>query len=336
MRLKKALTVKGYAAVDVSGNLKLKNRGLMRQILIQFVAGYHNLDFRDTAGVGHGMMIVRHGFKKTKKKWFDRMLEGKLIGIAATEPRGGTSIRSITTKAQKLSGARWRLYGEKKFVSRIDEADAFVVMCMIRGKLAAVIIDANSTGIIRENLEPTGLYGWSWGGLRFENVTFENSDILLDPQRGHQVFSEHFAYYRPLVAATSLGSTAAVHDHVQTNLLMRKQIGTIQRFRDTALVEIGMSWQEILGAMLSTLAAANLIETNSDLSRIWSMCVKANGVGKALEIVRTLGLLKGARSVERDSLIEKAMRDLEAYQRADGLHSELFRAAGRGLMAMPK
>jgi hypothetical protein len=50
---------------------------------------------------------------------------------------------------------------------------------------------------------------------------------------------EHFAHYRPLVAATALGAAAAACDFVTAHLDTRRKAGFITGPRDNALITLG-------------------------------------------------------------------------------------------------
>jgi alkylation response protein AidB-like acyl-CoA dehydrogenase len=95
------------------------------------------------------------------------LFEGELIGIAATERRGGSRIREITAQAGLSTGGRWLLTGEKYWVSRLTEAAAFVTFVRDPdGRISAVLVNADDPRVDRDVIEPFGLGGWGWGVLR--------------------------------------------------------------------------------------------------------------------------------------------------------------------------
>jgi hypothetical protein len=68
-----------------------------------------------------------------------------------------------------------------------------------------------------------------------------------------RLLREHFAHYRPLVAATALGAAAAVHDHTAALLDGRRQAGIITSVRDNALITVGRTWAQINAALLAAI-----------------------------------------------------------------------------------
>jgi alkylation response protein AidB-like acyl-CoA dehydrogenase len=146
-----------------------------------------------------------------------------------------------------------------------------------------------------------------------------------------RLLREHFAYYRPLVAATALGASAAVHDHVSALLDHRRETRVITSPRDNALITLGRSYAEINAAVLACLTAQRLADTGDPHAHLWGCAVKAHGVDTAYRAASDLALLAGAAGFTVGSVTAKARRDLNALQYADGIHDSLYRSAGRHL-----
>jgi len=49
-------------------------------VLLQFVCGYHDVNLRDSTGLGHGRLIAAHGTPQTRGRWLPRLLEGAIPG----------------------------------------------------------------------------------------------------------------------------------------------------------------------------------------------------------------------------------------------------------------
>ncbi len=144
---------------------------------------------------------------------------------------------------------------------------------------------------------------------------------------------EHFAHYRPLVAATALGVAAAVHDTVSAQLCARQSAGIITRLRDNALVTLGRAYAQINAGLLAVLTAQRLAESGDQRAETWGCAIKAHAVDMAHSAASDLTLLAGAAGFTGTSPLEKAGRDLHALQYADGIHDSLYRSAGRALTA---
>jgi alkylation response protein AidB-like acyl-CoA dehydrogenase len=305
----------------------------MEAKLKQFVLGSINLDCRDSASIGHGVAIAQFASPMTAGYWCDCMKEGLLVGAAATEPQGGTSKHRFVTRMQ-CGPSGWRLFGRKVSISRLHEAGVFVVYAQAAAGLTAVAIDANASRIRRTERKPAGLQGWSWGVLEFQGTPFRPSDILGSPGDGHRVFAAHFSAFRPLVASTALGAAAAAWSIVQRDLRERLAAGQIARPRDTALELIAYHKTQIRNALLGVLTSSGGMAAATPEDEEAVMCAKADGVETALEAVRDLRVLVSAeKSMIAGEVFDKTLRDLEAYRFADGLNGELWRAAGKRLLA---
>lgn len=200
------------------------------------------------------------------------------------------------------------------------------------GRLTAGVIDAADSGLFRRMIQPCGLSGWAWGELRMANVHLRPCDILGQPGDGMRLLREHFAHYRPLVAATALGVASAVHDLVAAQLSRRQAAGTISRPRDNALITLGRAFAQINAGLLAALTAQRLAESGDARAEVWGCAIKAHAVDTAYAATSDLTLLVGAAGCTASSSLEKARRDLRALLYADGIHDSLYRAAGRALM----
>jgi alkylation response protein AidB-like acyl-CoA dehydrogenase len=306
------------------------------QTLMQFICGYHDIDLRDATGLGHGRLIAAHASAPVRDRWLPRLLAGDLPGIAITEHGGGSRPHATTTAATPCRDGTWKISGTKTWISRLDEAAVFCVFFTDpAGRLSAGVIDAGATGLRRRPIPPAGLTGWAWGELDLDDVLLRPRDLLGQPGAGMSLLREHFAHYRPLVAATALGAAACVCDTVAAHLTSRRTAGIITDLRDNALVTMGRAYAQINAALLATLTAQRLSATGDPAAHLWGCAVKAHGVDIAYTTSSELTLLVGAFGFTADSVLAKARRDLNGLLYADGIHDSLYRAAGRALTASP-
>jgi alkylation response protein AidB-like acyl-CoA dehydrogenase len=304
----------------------------MAEALAGFVCGFYDLDLRDAVGPGHGRMILKHGTEPARRRWRARLAGGDLAGIAATERHGGSRLQEITTRASAKPGGGWWINGEKCWVSRLTESAAFVVFFKNPDdKITAAVIEAGTPGLERGPIAPSGLGGWDWGTLAFTDVVVSEDDLLGGDGGGLAVFRRHFAAFRPLVAATALGTAAGAHTQVAATLTARAATGLLPRLRDTALVTLGRTHAEINAALLSAIAAARLTASGSPHADLWSREVKAHAVDAAHRALQELPLLVGAGGFRADSALAKARADVSGLLYADGIHDSLLRSAGRTL-----
>ncbi len=315
--------------IAARGHLDAAGRPVLFGLFAQFVCGYRDVDLRDAVGLGHGRLIVDHGYPALVNRWAPRLAAGELAGIAITEPHGGSRPVESRTRAMPGPDGTWLVTGRKAWISRLAEAAVFVVFFQDpTGRLTAAAIDATQPGLRRRPVVPIGLAGWTWGLLELDGVPVRpDHDVL--PRDGMALLREHFAAYRPLVTATALGGAAAVFDTVATVLGDRQARGELPRIRDSALITLGHTHAQLTAALLGTAAAAQLAAAGAQHAETWSCAMKAHGVDTAHQAVAELALLLGAVGYRADSPIAKTHRDLGGLLYADGIHDSLYRAAGR-------
>ncbi|MGD0069757.1 MAG: acyl-CoA dehydrogenase family protein, partial [Streptosporangiaceae bacterium] len=245
--------------------------------MMQFICGYHDIDLRDATGLGHG----------------------------------GGRVHATNTAAAPLPDGSWAVSGTKSWIRRLDEAAVFCVFFKDPdGRLTAAVIDADAAGLRRRPVTPAGLSGWTRGELRLDGVRLRQRDILGRPGKGIELLREHFAHYRPLVAATALGAAAAACDAVAARLEARRKAGFISGPRDNALITLGRAYAQINAATLAALTAQRLSRAGDERAELWGCAVKAHGVDVANAAASELALLAGAPGFAADSPLAKARRDL--------------------------
>jgi alkylation response protein AidB-like acyl-CoA dehydrogenase len=328
------LAASGDLALAIPASDGGSGRPVTLQALLQFVCGYHDIDLRDSTGLGHGHLIARHGSAEARARWLPRLLSGDIAGIAVTEAHGGSQVHATATAAVARGDGSWVVTGTKTWISRLHEAAGFVVFFTDpAGGLTAGTIDAKDRGLHRRAIEPAGLSGWSWGELRLEQAVLRAEEILGCPGQGMDLLREHFASYRPLVAATALGAAAAAHDQVAAHLRSRRQAGMIADLRDNALMALGGTFAQINAALLGATAAHRLAVDRHQDAELWGCIAKAHGVDTAHAAASRLTLLAGAPGFTASSPLVKTLADLSALRYADGIHDTLYRFAGRVIAA---
>ncbi len=301
------------------------------QVGIQFLAGYRDLNLRDAAGVGHGAVLCQDREWQGRRQLAD-VIGGALVGLASTERAGDGPVSEVTTRAVR-TGDGWEISGEKKWISRLWEADAFVVFARSPDHLSAFYVPADAEGLHRRQLRPSALSGWSWGELALRSVRVPASAVVGSSVGGIAVFRRHFAEYRPLIAATCLGAAAACIDHWVAAVLA-DGADPAQVPGDVAERLGDLRGRVVLG--LTGLIAGAAHPGGVDGS--WSKLAKAQAVETSLEVARTvarglgLGSGAGAAAVPADHPVRRIVRDLEAFEHTEGSIEPLLQSSGQRFM----
>ena len=335
LTVKRQMHAAGIGAATAPASVGGGGHRYVVQVALQFLAGYHDLTLRDVAQVGHGRILCNDSDWLGRPEVTD-IVRGALVGLAATEPasrQGGVSETEVGTRAVQ-SGGGWELHGNKKWVSKIVEADAFVVFARSPEHLGAFYVPANTPGLVARPASPAGWTGWSWGELSFEGVRVPATAVIGASVGGVAVFRRHFAEYRPLVAATCLGAAAACVDGWVEHALGRSEDG--RRLPDGVVEQLGDLRGKVLLAFSGLLTGA---ARPGAVDSSWSRIVRAQAVGTAIDVVRAVwrgmsadGLdanADGDADADADADgVRQVLLDLEKFELGDGAGEALLRSAG--------
>jgi alkylation response protein AidB-like acyl-CoA dehydrogenase len=160
-----------------------------------------------------GSVLVRHGTKEQKDIWLRGIGRGDIkIAFAITEPDAGTNTHNLSTKATKVDG-KWRLKGQKVFISGVEDADALLVVARTgehepsgRGLLSLFIVDTDAPGLEKQEI-PTAPRGadkqWQ---LFFDDVEV-GEDRLVGPEHyGLKVVFDGLNPERIMTAVFAIGA----------------------------------------------------------------------------------------------------------------------------------
>lgn len=325
LEAKRRLHAAGVGAATAPASVGGGGHRYVVQAAIQFLAGYRDLNLRDAAGVGHGAILCSDPEWHGRRELVD-VIRGSLVGLAATErPGGDPDVAAVSTRAVRTANG-WELTGRKAWVSRVLEANAFVVFARSPEHLGAFWVPAGSPGltatpVAKAGDEGQGTTGWSWGELTLDRVSVPPTAVVGASVGGVAVFRRHFRDYRPLVAATCLGAAAAAVD----------------RWVELALADGGSRLPDEVSEQLGDLRGRVLLTLGGlvtgaarpgGVDGSWSRMVKAQAVQTALDVVRAVEQALPDRDAPAAGSVRRARRELGAYEEADGAPAPLLRSAG--------
>lgn len=164
--------------------------------------------------LGWSYLLARHGNEATKRMVLPRVAKGEwFLGIATTEPSGGSDLAGIKTIATK-KGDKYVINGEKIFVSGVAEASKrggghltlFKTAPELGNKgMTFAYVPTNSPGITTTLFDDMGRMGLSTGGMAYKDVEVPMQNALDKENRGFYVNMEGFNAARVLVCAACVG-----------------------------------------------------------------------------------------------------------------------------------
>ncbi len=167
-----------------------------------------------------GFIFDRYASPELKKEILPGVTAGKsFLGIAATEPGGGSDISGATRcKAEQKDGG-WLLNGEKMYISGIREELKMggCHMTLVRTDPSAAhrgftffAVPLKDNPFVTTTLvEDWGRQGISTGGFNMENLQLSDKNRIGEANRGFYYAMEGFNFARILIGATCVGAADA-------------------------------------------------------------------------------------------------------------------------------
>ncbi len=143
-----------------------------------------------------------------KRRILPKVCSGEyILAVCMTEPHAGTDVANYRTNAT-ITGDRVKLKGVKTLISRVDEAQVFVVFSRIEGRpgregIGCVLIEKGTPGF-----SVTGRYH-TMGGENLAEIRFEDCELPLENvilrENGFKKLLNAFNTQRCLNPSISLG-----------------------------------------------------------------------------------------------------------------------------------
>ncbi len=166
--------------------------------------------------VGEALHVF--GSDDQKERYLRPLLKGEIIAAEAlTEPRGGSDFFGATCQAE-LTGDRFILNGQKRFVVGATEADLFLVYCRTNFKedahehqrISALLVERGAGVKSAYQYRLMGTRGGGTGRLIFHNVEVPQHNLVGELHGGAEVFNQMMIPERLTSAAACLGVRAAL------------------------------------------------------------------------------------------------------------------------------
>lgn len=211
--------------------------GVTSGIIMEEVArGDFNVGYVQLLGSLMGGILVRHAPPSVTSEWVPQIVAGQaIVGLALTEPRGGSDAANLVLRAEKRGGG-YSLNGEKNSISFADQADAFVVFARTgttntgapntgaRG-VSAFFVPAGSPGLTRTRLNCIGSKIVGRGSLFFDDVFVPETMIMGRENAGFVQVMQGFDYSRALIGLQCTGAAQASLDEAWQYTRDRRAFG---------------------------------------------------------------------------------------------------------------
>ncbi|MEM1589449.1 MAG: acyl-CoA dehydrogenase family protein [Candidatus Bathyarchaeia archaeon] len=317
------------------------------QCLIAEVIGYYDPTIATAAGLmavetGWGFTINRYCSEVIREKYVRPAIRGeKFIGIATTEPVGGSDVAGHKTTARK-EGDEWVLSGEKTFISGTEECKLWGGGYWVNARTGPVIpeaphrnmtaffvpIDADGVEVV-EPYRDAGRMAISTGGFVLKDVRIPDEYRLGEVGKGFYHTMEGFDNARIMIAASCVGVIKRILDEAIPYIKERKVFGMPLAKYEAIQFEVAEIYMEMEALRLLTLKAAWMQDIRYQEE---GMPVKTSEAKtfKPTEIAKWISMAKWKGPTLALNAAEKAMMWLGA---AGYTKEYLLEAAWRGVMS---
>lgn len=172
-------------------------------------------------------IVATYGGAEFKQKWLPKIAGGEcILAVCMTEPNVGTDLGNMTTNAT-IKGDRVIINGTKTLISRVEEADVYVVFTRVNGVpgskgIGCVLLEKT------KGLKETGKYhtigGENLAELQFDNVEAPIENLVLKEDSLRKLMSA-FNTQRCLNPSICLGLAESSLEHSVRYLRDRSAFG---------------------------------------------------------------------------------------------------------------
>jgi len=185
-----------------------------------------------------GFIFDRYGAPSLRAEVLPRVTAGEaFLGIATTEPGGGSDILGACRTKGVRDGDGWVLNGEKMFISGVRESLEWGGIHLLLARTDPDPAAAHKAftffalplrgtpGISPTFFEDMGRMGISTGGFALEDVRLPENHIVGEVNRGFYHAMEGFSAARVLIGASCVGAAEAVLEMGMEHIKERRAFG---------------------------------------------------------------------------------------------------------------
>jgi acyl-CoA dehydrogenase len=276
------------------------------------------------AGWGH--ILARHGTEEAKREVLPPVCRGTaFLGIATTEPGGGSDLAAMRTTARK-DGASFVLHGEKSFISGVEEAKSMGGGHLTLAKDTAggfnfIYVPTNAPGIATQRFHNMGRMGISTGGLTYQDARAPAKYLLGAEGKGFGVAMEGFSFARTFVAAACIGAAERALETGMAYIRERPAFGQPLGKFEGIQFELVDLWTQVEAIKWQCRRAAWLHDTytlkgdrshRSEVERTVA-AVKLGAPQVAFECVKRVMMWHGAAGYTKEVGLELGLRGIMSY-----------------------
>jgi acyl-CoA dehydrogenase len=276
------------------------------------------------AGWGH--VLSRHGTEEAKKEVLPPVCRGEaFLGIATTEPTGGSDLAGMRTSSRR-EGDAFVLRGEKSFVSGVEEAKRLggghlTLSKGPDGGFNFLYVPTRSEHLTTQKFENMGRMGISTGGLSYADVRVPAKYLVGAEGKGFERAMEGFTVARTFVSAACIGAAERALETGMAYIRERQAFGQPLGKFEGIQFELVDLWCQVEAVKWQCRRAAWLLDAytlkgdashRSEVDRAVAS-VKLTAPPIAFECVKRVMMWFGAAGYTKDVGLELGFRGIMSY-----------------------
>lgn len=279
--------------------------------------------------------IWKAGTPFQREQYFQPAIRGEKIAcFGLSEPDGGSDIRAMKTRAEKVPGG-WRVNGAKLYITNAPIADFMTLAARTKPDLtidavSLFIVDLPAAGVAIDSLKKEGLRGSETGLLHIDDLFVPDSHLLAEREGTYPIILKCLSENRVGVAASVLGLAQGAYgealDFAKARIVRGKPIIDYQavahRLADMATDIEAARWMVYWGAWQVDQGAL----TDAAAAKVKLVASEA-----ALRVTENAIRVMGGAGIMRDHAVGMHHRDALVYVIGEGTSDIQRNIIGRAL-----
>jgi acyl-CoA dehydrogenase len=278
---------------------------------------------------GWSHLASKLGTEELKQSLLPGVAKGReFLGIATTEPGGGSDLVAMKTSARR-EGGKLMLNGEKIFISGVTEAKrtggGHLTLMKTDPKLkhnglTFAYVPINSPGIETSVLENMGRMGISTGIISYRDVEIPEMNIIGEYNKGFFHAMMGFNYARTLVSAACVGAAEWALEVGAEYIKKRTAFGSpLAKYEGISFeyADLAVQKEMVKNQVMKAATLLDSYDRGGDVPmrdiNIAVSSAKLTAPPLALDTVRKVMTWHGALSYTKDTYLEMAMRGILSY-----------------------
>ncbi|MGP3982885.1 acyl-CoA dehydrogenase family protein [Streptomyces sp. KR80] len=266
--------------------------------------------------------VVQSGRPEQRRRWIPEVVAGRAVAaFALSEPGAGSDAAALALSAETDGAGRWRLSGEKCWISNAPEADVYTVFARTgegpgASGVTAFLVPADRTGLSGEHLAMLSPH--PIGTLCFDGVPVSAADLIGEPGRGFAVAMRTLNLFRPSVGAFAVGMAQAALDATLAHAAHRTAFGGPLKDLQSVSHQLAEMATRIEAARLLVHAAAAAYDGGAPDIAKRSAMAKLLATETAQYVVDAAVQIHGARALRHGHVLEHLYREVRAPRIYEG------------------